>query len=197
MWIGKIIENDYGRLNLYVNGNGVTEQFYDALNSSPAQQNGYSCGTARLTAENAIGNIAVSFWVQNLFDREYFTSIFNTDASLNFSYAQRGLPRTYGLQATYRFGKDYETPPEVRRWHPPRSKRRRRPRSSKPRRHSVSSSVLRLRQVGHHPGCRPRDPGRRRCGEGRNVVKITVTGHTDTVDRPSTTRLSRSGAPPR
>jgi len=99
----KFYENEQGRLNLHVDGNGVTKQYYDALNSFPARQGGYTLWNARLTAENVSGKIAVSLWVQNLFDKEYFTSIFNTDSSLGFSYAQRGLPRTFGAQATYKF----------------------------------------------------------------------------------------------
>jgi iron complex outermembrane recepter protein len=99
----KILETDLGRLDFHLDGNAVTKQFYDALNSLPAEQNGYTLWNLRLTGESASGHEAISFWMQNIFDRHYFTSIFNTDASLNFSYAQRGLPRTFGVQATYRF----------------------------------------------------------------------------------------------
>jgi iron complex outermembrane receptor protein len=88
---------------MHVDGNGVTKQYYDALNSLPAEEPGYTLWNARLTGVNASGNTTVSLWVQNLFDRHYFTSIFNTDATLGFSYAQRGLPRTFGLQGTYKF----------------------------------------------------------------------------------------------
>jgi iron complex outermembrane receptor protein len=99
----KILQNDQGTLSFHGDGNIVTKQFYDALNSVPAEQNGYTLWNMRLTGESPSGRESVSLWVQNLFDRHYFTSIFNTDASLNFSYAQRGLPRTFGAQATYRF----------------------------------------------------------------------------------------------
>ncbi len=99
----KIVETDQGRLTLHGDGNIITKQFYDALNSVPAEQNGYTLWNLRLTGETPSGKESLSLWVQNIFDRHYFTSIFNTDASLNFSYAQRGLPRTFGAQATYRF----------------------------------------------------------------------------------------------
>jgi len=99
----KVAETDQGRLTLHGDGNIVTKQFYDALNSTPAEQNGYTLWNLRLTGETPSGKESLSLWVQNLFDRHYFTSIFNTDSSLNFSYAQRGLPRTFGAQATYRF----------------------------------------------------------------------------------------------
>jgi len=99
----KMLETEQGRLNLHVDSNGVTKQYYDAISSQPALQGGYVLWNARLTAENPSGKIAVSLWVQNLLDKKYFTSIFNTDASLGFSYAQRGLPRTFGAQATYKF----------------------------------------------------------------------------------------------
>lgn len=99
----KIVETELGRLNLHVDGNGVTKQYYDAFDSIPGEEPGYTLWNARLTAENLSANASVSLWVQNIFNRQYFTSIFNTDSTLNFSYAQRGLPRTYGLQATYKF----------------------------------------------------------------------------------------------
>jgi iron complex outermembrane receptor protein len=99
----KMYENEMGRVNLHLDGNGVTKQYYDALNSLPALQKAYTLWNARITAENPSGRIAVSLWMQNIFNKEYFTSIFNTDATLGFSYAQRGLPRTFGAQATYKF----------------------------------------------------------------------------------------------
>jgi iron complex outermembrane receptor protein len=99
----KILETDLGRLSFHFDGNALTKQYYDALNSLPALQKGYSVWNARLTAETLSGKIAVSLWGQNIFDEHYFTSIFNTDSSLGFSYAQRGLPPTFGAQATYKF----------------------------------------------------------------------------------------------
>ncbi len=96
----KVLETEMGRLNFHFDGNALTKQYYDALNSLPALQKGYTVWNLRLTAENPSGKIAVSFWAQNIFDQHYFTSIFNTDASLGFSYAQRGLPPTFGAQAT-------------------------------------------------------------------------------------------------
>jgi iron complex outermembrane receptor protein len=99
----KVYENAMGRINFHLDGNAVTKQYYDALNSLPALQKGYTVWNLRLTAENPSGKIAVSFWAQNIFDQHYFTSIFNTDSTLGFSYAQRGLPPTFGAQATYKF----------------------------------------------------------------------------------------------
>jgi iron complex outermembrane receptor protein len=178
----KILENDLGRLDLYVDGMGVSEQFYDALNSAPAQQNGYSVWDSRLTAENAIGNVAISLWAKNLFDRQYFTSIFNTDSSLNFSYAQRGLPRTFGIQATYRFGKDYDTPPaapavaavpEVAPPPPPPVKTPELQRSFEVffdfDKSDVTEAAARVIQAAAESV------------KAGNIVKLTVTGHTDTV----------------
>jgi iron complex outermembrane receptor protein len=99
----KALETEQGRLNVHVDGNGVTKQYYDAFDSIPGEQKFYTVWNFRLTAENKSGNTAVSFWMQNVFNREYFTSIFNTDSTLGFSFAQRGLPRTFGGQVTYKF----------------------------------------------------------------------------------------------
>ena len=99
----RLYDGKPGTLDLDLNGNAVTKQYFDALNSGPAEQGAYSVWNARLIAEDPRGSASVALWAQNLFDRQYFTSIFNTDSTLNFSYAQRGLPRTYGLQLTMRF----------------------------------------------------------------------------------------------
>jgi iron complex outermembrane receptor protein len=99
----RVFENDFGNIALHGDGNAITKQYYDALDSLLGEQPGYTLWNARITGQTISGNMALSFFVQNLFDRHYFTSIFNTDSSLNFSYAQRGLPRTYGAQATYKF----------------------------------------------------------------------------------------------
>ncbi|MEI9985605.1 MAG: hypothetical protein WDN69_21905 [Aliidongia sp.] len=45
----------------------------------------------------------MSAWVQNLLDKKYLTSVYDTSQTWNYSYSQRGLPRTFGLQATYKW----------------------------------------------------------------------------------------------
>ncbi len=99
----RMLETEQGDLKLYVNAQGQTREFFDAVESPDATQNGYTLWNARLTAESPDDNIEVSAWVQNLLDKKYLTSVYDTSQTWNYSYSQRGLPRTFGLQATYKW----------------------------------------------------------------------------------------------
>lgn len=99
----RFLETEAGDLNLYVNATGQTREFFDAVESPDATQGGYTLWNARLTAENSDDTIELSAWVQNLLDKKYLTSVYDTSQTWNYSYSQRGLPRTFGLQATYRW----------------------------------------------------------------------------------------------
>ena len=94
---------DWGTLDLYVDGNGVSKQYYDANNTLEAQQNGYTLWDARATLDMPEHNLSVSAWGQNLMDRKYYTVLFNTESLINYSFGERGTPRTFGVSATYKF----------------------------------------------------------------------------------------------
>ena len=94
---------DWGTLDLYVDGNGVSKQYYDANNTIEAQQNGYTLWDARATLDMPEQNLSVSAWGQNLMDRKYYTVLFNTETLINYSFGERGTPRTFGVSATYKF----------------------------------------------------------------------------------------------
>ena len=110
-----MLEIDAGRLDFYFDGHGQSREFFDAVESPDATQGGYSIFDARLTAEDPDDTVELSLWVANLFEKRYLTSVYDTSQTWNYSYSQRGLPRTYGFQATYRFNNPptpaAETPP--------------------------------------------------------------------------------------
>jgi iron complex outermembrane recepter protein len=94
---------DWGTLDVYLDGNGVTKEYYDANNTLEAQQNGYTLWDARTTLDMPEHNVSLSLWTQNLFDRKYYTVLFNTESLINYSFGERGTPRTFGGTVTYKF----------------------------------------------------------------------------------------------
>jgi iron complex outermembrane receptor protein len=177
----RILEIDAGRLDLYVNANGQTREFFDAVQSPDATQNGFSLFGARLTASNPDDTIELSAWVANLFDRHYLTSVYDTSLTWNYSYSQRGIPRTFGLQATYKFGGPSESPPEEAPPAPPPPA----PPAPPPApvveqkrsfqvffdfdKSNITAAAAKTIQAASD------------AIKAGNVVQITVTGHTDTV----------------
>jgi len=99
----RMLETDAGDLKLYADAHGQTREFFDAVESPDATQGGYTLFASRLTAENPDDTIELSAWVENLLDKKYLTSVYNTSQTWNYSYSQRGLPRTFGLQASYKW----------------------------------------------------------------------------------------------
>lgn len=61
----------------------------------------YWVSNARLTYE--IDNIAVSAWVKNIGDKLYFPYGISLENLFGNGYRVRALPRTFGVEATYRF----------------------------------------------------------------------------------------------
>ncbi|MBW8811805.1 MAG: TonB-dependent receptor [Caulobacterales bacterium] len=61
---------------------------------------GYWLVNSRLTYER--GNYALSVWGKNLFDKNYYTYGLNIDV-FGLDYLNRGMPRTYGVEARVRF----------------------------------------------------------------------------------------------
>jgi iron complex outermembrane receptor protein len=89
------------RYSLLGSGNGVTQQYYAADNSPYSLQRGYTLANGGLTAESLDRSLKLHLWANNLFNRQYFTTILPGQSFMNASFALRGNPRTYGLQVSY------------------------------------------------------------------------------------------------
>ncbi|WP_342776802.1 hypothetical protein [Hankyongella ginsenosidimutans] len=46
--------------------------------------------------------MSVSLWAKNLFDKYYYTYGLNINV-FGYDYLNRGMPRTYGVEATVKF----------------------------------------------------------------------------------------------
>jgi iron complex outermembrane receptor protein len=107
-------KSDWGVADLYIDGNGVTKQYFNAADSVNSQQNGYAIFDARVTIASPDGKESLALWCENLLDREYATVIYDQSALVNYSFSERNTPRTFGAKATYRWGgapAPEETPP--------------------------------------------------------------------------------------
>lgn len=97
-----------GDLQLLLNGNFYGKQFFDAFNTQRDAQGGYGLGNARVQfASLDKRGYTVGVWVKNFTDRKYLAYALNQGdldtGALGFDYALVGEPRTFGVDATYRF----------------------------------------------------------------------------------------------
>jgi iron complex outermembrane receptor protein len=97
-----------GDLRLFANGNYYGKQYFDAFNTERDAQGAYGVANARLSFESTGKRAyAVGAWIKNLSNRQYLAYALNQkDAdtgALGFDYALVGEPRTYGVDATFRF----------------------------------------------------------------------------------------------
>ncbi len=93
----------YGVLELQVDGNYVDSQYFDVFNDNLTQQDGYALGNARLALKPGEPGLEVALWVKNFTDEKYRTSMINLLDNFGYVYGLMGPPRTYGIEATWRF----------------------------------------------------------------------------------------------
>ncbi len=93
-----LAEMSSGTVDLNVNAAYVSRIFFDVFESK--SENGYWLANARL-AYNA-DQWSIGAGIKNIFNTKYFTYGLDLQ-SLGFDYFQRGMPRQYGVDATFRF----------------------------------------------------------------------------------------------
>lgn len=79
------------------------DQFFSVQNTDAISQEAYWVHNARLSLESANDKYTVALWVKNLSDEFYYTYGLDLTAFGGYDFFQRGTPRTFGLEATYRF----------------------------------------------------------------------------------------------
>lgn len=95
-------------LHVNVNGNYYSKQYFDALNTERIAQPGYKLFNGRMFLQGSGRyDYTLGVWVKNLFNRQYLAEGLPqrnpADGNFGFDYALVGEPRTYGVDATYRF----------------------------------------------------------------------------------------------
>ncbi len=90
-------------LTAHFDGDYASKQYFELVNEDRIAQDGYAILNARLMLHSPIGSSwEVGAWIRNMTDRFYLTSAADLQ-SLGFDYRHRGVPRTFGVDATYRF----------------------------------------------------------------------------------------------
>jgi iron complex outermembrane receptor protein len=97
-----------GDLRLFVDGNYIGKQYFDAFNTERIAQDAYGVANARVSFESTgTRGFGVAAWVKNLTNRQYLAYGLNQKdpdtGALGFDYGLVGEPRTYGVEATLRF----------------------------------------------------------------------------------------------
>jgi iron complex outermembrane receptor protein len=103
----EIYSGDSGYINWNVNANYQDKQWYSAYNDKGGYENikqdAYTLVNTRLTWRGINEDYSVSIWAKNLAYEEYDGYAINLQAGFGFDYFQEGPPRTFGVDATYKF----------------------------------------------------------------------------------------------
>ena len=93
---------DSSGLSLYVDASYAGSQFFEPFNVERIKQDSYALVDARVSF-HASESLDISAWGRNLTDKFYITSAADLLLGFGYDYTHRGAPRTYGLEANYRF----------------------------------------------------------------------------------------------
>ncbi len=103
----EMLHTDSGYMSLNLNANFQSRQWYSAYNDKGGyehiKQDAYALYNARMTWRAIDDSYSISVWGKNLTDEEYDGYAINLQAGFGFDYFQQGAPRTYGVEATYRW----------------------------------------------------------------------------------------------
>lgn len=89
-------------LRLHADSSFTARQYLALPQEEAISQKAYSLVNARVTLHGATDRWDVGLWGNNLGDTFYLTNAVDLQG-LGFDYRHRGVPRTYGVDATYRF----------------------------------------------------------------------------------------------
>jgi iron complex outermembrane receptor protein len=91
-----------GDLTVHLDSSFATKQYFELQNEDRIAQDTYGLLNGRLTWHGQDDRWAVSLWSNNITDRFYLTNAYDTQA-LGWDYLHRGLPREFGVDASYHF----------------------------------------------------------------------------------------------
>jgi len=93
---------DAGRLVLHLDGNYASKQYFELVNENRIAQYPYGLLNARASWHGTGDKWEVGLWDNNVTNRFYLTNSYDLQ-SLGFDYLHRGVPRMYGIDASYHF----------------------------------------------------------------------------------------------
>jgi iron complex outermembrane recepter protein len=96
-WTGSVVG-----VRLHADASHSAKQYLALPQEEAISQKAYSLVNARLTLHGAADNWDIGLWGNNLGNTFYLTNAVDLQG-LGYDYRHRGVPRTYGVDATYRF----------------------------------------------------------------------------------------------
>jgi iron complex outermembrane receptor protein len=94
--------NDAGRLVMHLDSNYASKQYFELVNENRIAQDPYALLNARVSWHATGDKWEVGLWDNNLTNRFYLTNSYDLQ-SLGFDYLHRGVPRMFGVDASYHF----------------------------------------------------------------------------------------------
>ena len=91
-----------GRLVLHLDGSYASKQYFELLNEDRIAQDAYTILNARIALRGGDDKWTLGLWGRNLADKFYLTNAVDLQ-TLGYDYRHRGLPRMYGIDASYHF----------------------------------------------------------------------------------------------
>jgi iron complex outermembrane receptor protein len=89
------------RLALHADGSYAAKQYFDIFDTERLANDAYTLVNARVALQSADARWEVAAWGKNLSDEFYFT--YGLETSFGFDYFHVGAPRSYGIEASWRF----------------------------------------------------------------------------------------------
>ena len=96
------IETSYGEFNWSLNASYTDDYFQNVANSPNGATDSHTLINSRLEFTNTQGNLTLGIWGKNLSDEEYATGSLIIEG-LGIAALYMNVPRTYGVDLTYRF----------------------------------------------------------------------------------------------
>jgi iron complex outermembrane receptor protein len=97
-WTGSAVA-----LRLHLDANYAAKQYLALPQEEAISQSAYTLLNARVALASVNDHWNVGLWANNLTDKFYLTNAVDLQGLLGMDYRHRGLPRMYGLDATFRF----------------------------------------------------------------------------------------------
>jgi iron complex outermembrane receptor protein len=91
-----------GQLVLHLDGSYASKQYFELANENRIAQQAYGLLNGRLAWHDPDDRWELGVWGNNITDRFYLTNAYDLQA-LGFDYLHRGLPREFGVDASYHF----------------------------------------------------------------------------------------------
>jgi iron complex outermembrane receptor protein len=86
---------------LHADGSYAAKQYFDIFNTDRLANDSYALLNLRAAVRSADAHWEVAAWGKNMTDEVYFS--YGLETSFGFDYFHLGAPRTYGLEASWRF----------------------------------------------------------------------------------------------